>query len=69
MDVFASAGGKEMDQLQTKHFIDESNQVNFASNALVLKHWYKVSRNHLTCVAKRKYPTSLIEIVLRLGGN
>jgi len=37
VDVFASAGGKEMDQLQTKHFIDESNRVNFASNALVLK--------------------------------
>jgi molybdate transport system substrate-binding protein len=36
VDVFASAGEKEMDQLQTKQLIDQSTRVNFARNSLVL---------------------------------
>jgi molybdate transport system substrate-binding protein len=36
VDVFASAGEKEMDQLQTKQLIDQATRVNFASNSLVL---------------------------------
>ena len=36
VDVFASAGEKELDQLQAKHLIDESTRSDFARNALVL---------------------------------
>jgi molybdate transport system substrate-binding protein len=35
-DVFASAGEKEMDQLQAKQLIDQSTRANFARNTLVL---------------------------------
>jgi len=36
VDVFASAGEKEMDQLQARQLIDRSTRVDFARNALVL---------------------------------
>jgi molybdate transport system substrate-binding protein len=36
VDVFASAGEKEMDQLQAKQLIDQSTRANFARNTLVL---------------------------------
>ena len=36
VDVFASAGEKEMDQLQAKQLIDPSTRVDFVRNALVL---------------------------------
>ena len=36
VDVFASAGEKEMDQLQTKQLIDPSTRTDFARNTLVL---------------------------------
>jgi molybdate transport system substrate-binding protein len=36
VDVFASAGEKEMDQLQTKQFIDQVTRADFARNILVL---------------------------------
>jgi molybdate transport system substrate-binding protein len=36
VDVFASAGEKEMDQLQAKQFIDQGTRADFARNTLVL---------------------------------
>jgi molybdate transport system substrate-binding protein len=36
MDVFASAGQKEMDELQGKNLIDRSTRADFARNSLVL---------------------------------
>jgi len=36
VDVFASAGEKEMDQLQAKQLIDQSTRANFVRNTLVL---------------------------------
>jgi molybdate transport system substrate-binding protein len=36
VDAFASAGEKEMDQLQAKQLIDQSTRANFARNSLVL---------------------------------